>query len=113
MNTEKQLIDSMQDLFAQSEAEVGAEVRARLARSRQRAVSAALPATHQWVQGLTGLATAAGVAMLVVSLWSRAPQVEQAVAAALPKADISLLAGTENLEFYSNLEFIAWLDTEG
>ena len=114
MNSEQQFVGSIQDLLIQSEAGLDAGTRDALLQIRQRAVAEVgfkVPAA--WYTEFLGLAVAAGVCMLVVSLWLRGPIPEQAVVASLPQADIALLAEPENIEFYSDMAFYQWLDSEG
>lgn len=61
-----------------------------------------------WLLPAAGLATAATVAMLAVTLWSVPPAIEEVA----PLDDIALLSDTEALEFYKDLDFYLWLDHE-
>lgn len=88
-----------------------APTRARLARARADALEAAttprpVPA---WLPA-TGLAAAAGV-VLLLSSGARAPQTPPAVGAD-PAAAVFVYAD-EDAEIAADLEFFAWLESEG
>lgn len=61
-----------------------------------------------WLLPTAGLATAATVATLAVTLWSVPP----APTETLPLDDLALLSDTEALEFYEELDFYLWLEHE-
>ncbi len=72
------------------------------------AVSEKRPA---WLLPVGGLATAATVAILTVSLWLTSPENDPA-AQLPPLEDLALLGDVESLEFYEELDFYLWLDDE-
>ncbi len=80
--------------------------RTRLAAARREAL-AALDRPHRpfWLLPASGLAAAATVAALTVSLWQVQP-VDDTLAAL---EDIVLLSDEAEPEFYAELEFYAWL----
>jgi len=64
-----------------------------------------------WLLPVGGLATAATVAVLTVSLWLTPPEADPA-AQFPPLEDLALLGDVESLEFYEDLDFYLWLDDE-
>jgi len=64
-----------------------------------------------WLLPVSGLATAATVAVLTVSLWLT-PAETDPVAQLPPLEDLALLGDAESLEFYEELDFYLWLDDE-
>lgn len=94
--------------------ELDGATQARLRAARREALSLKTPAkarAHRpaWLYSLGGLATAATVAVLGVSLWLM-PSPENI--ATPPLEDLALLSDAEELEFYEDLEFYLWLDNE-
>ena len=64
-----------------------------------------------WLLPASGLAVAATVSVLTVSLWLMSP--ENDPVSQLPALeDMALLGDAESLEFYENLDFYLWLDDE-
>lgn len=80
--------------------------------ARHKAVEASEKKAHsRWLLPVSGLATAATVAVLTISLWLVPP--ENKPGDALPALeDIALLGDAESLEFYEDLDFYLWLDDE-
>ncbi len=64
-----------------------------------------------WLLPVGGLAAAATVAVLTVSLWLTPPENDPA-AQFSPLEDLALLGDVESLEFYEDLDFYLWLDDE-
>lgn len=111
MKNEQDFSRSLQQMFVNSEADVGADARQQLASIRMQALaqSGHQPvATHFW-HNMVGLATAAGVCALVIGLSMRGPLVTQAEVAALPMEDINILADGASPDFYAELAFYKWL----
>lgn len=78
------------------------------------AYSAKQSQKHQasrWVLPLAGLATVGAAVLVAVTLWTLQPaqryEGESNPVAGLE--DINLLTGTEDIEFYQDLEFYEWL----
>ncbi len=86
-----------------------------LRRVRREALLADKPAVSEkrpaWLLPVSGLATAAAVAILTVSLWLTPPE-NDPVAQFPPLEDLALLGDVESLEFYEDLDFYLWLDDE-
>jgi len=86
-----------------------------LRRVRRAALLAGKPAAGEkrpaWLLPVGGLATAATVAVLTVSLWLTPPE-NNPVAQLPPLEDLALLGDAESLEFYEELDFYLWLDDE-
>jgi hypothetical protein len=79
-------------------------------RAARREALAARQSRPAWLVPLGGLATAATVAVLALSLWLL-PARQQPTA--LPSVeDMVLLSDEAELEFYEDLDFYLWLDTE-
>ena len=64
-----------------------------------------------WLLPVGGLAAAATVSVLTVSLWLMSPE-NDPVSQLPPLEDMALLGDAESLEFYENLDFYLWLDDE-
>ena len=82
---------------------------------RREALLAGKPSVSEkrsaWLLPVGGLATAATVAVLTVSLWLTPP--EHDLSTQLPPLeDLALLGDAESLEFYEELDFYLWLDDE-
>jgi len=86
-----------------------------LRRVRREALLASKPAASEkrpaWLLPMGGLAAAATVAVLTVSLWL-APLENDPAAQLPPLEDLALLGDVESLEFYEELDFYLWLDDE-
>jgi len=86
-----------------------------LRRVRREALLAGKPAASgkrpAWLLPVGGLATAATVAVLTVSLWLTPPE-NDPIAQFTPLEDMALLGDAESLEFYEDLDFYLWLDDE-
>jgi hypothetical protein len=63
-----------------------------------------------WWLPLAGMATAATVAVLTLSLWLLQPQQPTAVMPTVE--DMALLSDEAELDFYEDLDFYLWLDSE-
>ncbi len=94
--------------------ELDGATQTRLHAARRAALSLKTPAKARaqrpaWLYPVGGLATAATVAVLSVSLWLAPPPGDNAMP---PLEDLALLSDAEELEFYENLEFYLWLGNE-
>ena len=95
-------LDAARQTLDDSAARLDGATLARLNQARQRALAA--PRRRPWLPlGLLGGATAAALAVLVWS-WQPAGDAAELI------DDFDMLAGEVDLEFYRQLEFIAWLD---
>ncbi len=106
MTDEKRFLESVRRELDQSVEALDAATLSRLNQARQRALDAGLGRQVWWRPLAAGLALAS-VAVLAVSLWLARPAVE-------PQAldDLELLTAAEPIEFYEELEFYEWLDSE-
>lgn len=82
-----------------------------LRNARRKAVTASEKRPAAWLLPVSGLATAATVAVFSVSLWMPSPQPGMD-AQLSPLEDLALLGDSESLEFYEDLDFYLWLDDE-
>jgi hypothetical protein len=93
------------------EQELDADTRQALSRIRQQALKQqhkpALPRSWAWGGGL---AMAAGVGALSLSLWTSSPQPVDNSAQLF--ADLELLSSDEDMQLYEDLDFLVWLDEE-
>ena len=93
--------------------QIDARTQARLAVIRHRAVDiasgkhSATPDFTRWFLPVGGLATAMAAVLVVVTLWTQQPSQDLAPVAVLE--DLNLLTGSEEIEFYQELEFYEWL----
>jgi len=82
---------------------------------RRKALLASKPTASKkrpaWLLPVGGLATAATVAVLSVSLWLTSPETIPSTQLP-PLEDLALLGDVESLEFYEDLDFYLWLDDE-
>lgn len=97
------------DTLDQAVEELDGAIQGRLRAARREALTAR-QARPAWLLPLGGLATAATVAVLALSLWLLpAPQQP----ALMPSVeDMVLLSDEAELEFYEDLDFYLWLDSE-
>lgn len=96
----------------QSVEEMDVSTQARLRAARREAVAASeIQSRPAWLMPVGGLATAAAVAVLTMSLWMVTPD-ESMDAQLPPLEDLALLSDSEGLEFYEDLDFYLWLDDE-
>ncbi|WP_455366799.1 hypothetical protein [Kaarinaea lacus] len=87
---------------------------ARLAAIRRRAVDTAAnkpplasSVFSRWFLPVGGLATACAAVLVAVTLWTQEPEQNSAPVAVLE--DLNILTGSDELEFYQELEFYEWL----
>ncbi|VAX01911.1 hypothetical protein MNBD_GAMMA20-179 [hydrothermal vent metagenome] len=90
----------------EAEQRIDGATQTRLGAVRREALAAA-GRSHRpiWLLPAGGLAVAATVAILTVSLWQVSPSVDSLAAL----EDIALLSGEADPEFYADLEFYAWI----
>lgn len=110
MNEEK-LRNLAKRRLDQSTDQLDEKILSRLKTARREAVAKA-SASHPlsgWLMPMGGLIATAATVALVVSLWVVNPQQVDV----LPVLDdMSLLSGSEDLEFFEELEFYQWLEDE-
>jgi hypothetical protein len=87
----------------------------RLNRARQAALAQRRPARRQWALP-AGLASACVLLLAVLTWHSYGPTVgvslENPLARTAAPGDLDLVASEDSLEFYQDLEFYAWLETQ-
>lgn len=86
----------------------------RLNQSRQAAIASMRSRQRAWARwGLPlGLAGTAAAGMVAIALWMGGANPEQPGLGDPALADLALLTSEDSLEFYENLEFYQWLETE-
>lgn len=90
----------------EAEQRIDGATRTRLGVVRREALTAAGRSRRPvWLLPASGLAVAATVAILTVSLWQVSPAVDSLAAL----EDIALLSDEADPEFYAELEFYAWI----
>ncbi|MCI0508002.1 MAG: hypothetical protein L0Z73_18100 [Gammaproteobacteria bacterium] len=110
---EQLLLSAAKATLEDSVEQIDAQTLARLAAIRQSAVDAAMrkhSATawfSRWILPMGGAATAMAVALVVFTLWVQPPGQDAAPVAVLE--DLNILTGSEEIEFYQELEFYEWL----
>jgi hypothetical protein len=115
---EREIADRARELFAQSVAGLDGHTRSQLSRARAAAVAAAgerrpapwfaLRVDAIWPPLRLLPAGAAAALIALAALWL-APEPPAAPAAAVVLNDLDLLLEGENLDFFEELEFYAWL----
>lgn len=104
---DRALMDGARQVLDQSAAELDEITAQRLRQIRREAL--AQPARAHWNWGYAGAATAA-MAVMAVVLWPGPQQTDTTVASL---EDIELLSANEDIEFYEQIEFYQWLDSDG
>jgi len=93
--------------------QIDEQVQSRLAAARRQAIDAystkqSVPAKYsQWILPMGGLATVGAALLLTVTLWTM--PTDQKVEPVAVLEDINLLTGSEDIDFYQELEFYEWL----
>jgi hypothetical protein len=109
MKPEEAFVKNVRQVLEQDLATFDPDLGARLSRARHATFDKAGSRSRFWRPGLWLPAVAGGMAAIVFavsfSLYSPAPPVATAYA-----EDLEILATTDPLEFYEDLEFFAWLD---
>jgi hypothetical protein len=108
---EREIEQRARELFAESVAGLDGETRSRLTRARAAAVAAAgARRMSPWFTPSRLVPVgAAAVALLAFTLVSQSPQAPVTPAAAVVLNDLDLLLEGENLDFFEELDFYAWL----
>lgn len=102
-DSEHRFIAAAKDLLEEELTRLDAPIADRLRRARREAVEAGRkPARRLWAAGLA----ATCVALVAVFLWIWEPVAPQAIP---NPEDVEILASAEDLDFYEDLEFYAWL----
>ena len=107
-----QLVQKLKSTLDQSVDELDVDTLRQLRMARCKAVAASeKKARPAWWLPVGGLATAATISVLFVTLWLL--PAEQGLKGQVPALeDIALLGDDEALEFYEDLDFYLWLDDE-
>jgi hypothetical protein len=93
--------------------QIDEQVQSRLAVARRQAINAystkqSVPARYShWILPIGGLATVGAALLVVVTLWTM--PTGQYVEPVAVLEDINLLTGSEDIDFYQELEFYEWL----
>lgn len=108
----KHFLQQLNDSLDRSVDEMDVSTQARLHAARREAVAASEARRYTtWLMPVGSLAAATTVAVLTVSLWLVPPD-ETVDEQMPPLEDFALLSDSEGLEFYEDLDFYLWLDTE-
>ncbi|NOX75454.1 MAG: DUF3619 family protein [Gammaproteobacteria bacterium] len=114
--TEQRLLDAVKTSLDQSEQTLDGVTLGRLRAARREALGT-LTTNHprrRRRELLGGFAVAATLATLTVSLWILPPAPGDVSGNSLPALeDVALLTDAEELEFYQDLDFYLWLDSNG
>lgn len=113
-NTDKrntdELLDRISSALDAAADDVDAATRTRLRAIRREALASAdSPQKAAWWVPLGSLATVATLAVMTVTLLGTVPDENDFMP---PLEDIALLSDKEELEFYEELDFYLWLDSE-
>jgi hypothetical protein len=111
---EQMFLSAAKSILESSVDQIDDDTQIRLSAIRRRAVEAATksqatltPAFSRWFLPVGGLATALAAVLVAVTLWTQQPVQESAPVAALE--DLNILTGSDEIEFYQELEFYEWL----
>ena len=110
-NRERGIEKRARELFAESVAGLDGHTRSRLSRARAAAVAAAGERRRNpWLNPVRLLpAGAAAAALIALALVWQVPEAPVASATPVVLNDLDLLLEGENLDFFEELEFYAWL----
>jgi len=105
-------VESARHALNRSADDLDPATRARLRQARYRALDAvAMRVRRPWRYAVGGAALAAAALALSVTLWLDAPPgLKGARPPEIALVDIDLLATHESPEFYTELEFLNWLE---
>jgi len=108
---DQRLLDAVKARLDQSEQALDGVTLGRLRAARREALATlgAERPRRTWWEPMRGLAVAATLATLTVSLWSLSPGPTDT--GLMPLEDLALLTDSEDLEFYQDLDFYLWLDS--
>ncbi len=110
------LVNQIRQRLDQQSEELDGETLSRLRQARARAVDAGGRKGFNLPGFGGGVVAFASVSVLAVAVWLAVPtdtiQEMPALAEAPVFDDMELLAATEELEFYEDIEFYYWLDTQ-
>ncbi len=115
---EQRLLKAVKDTLDRSEQDLDDATLTRLRAARREALGTLTTdrPRRSWWEPMGGLAVAATLATLTVSLWSLSPGPDGTPgdSVGLPTLeDVALLTDAEELEFYQDLDFYLWLDSDG
>ena len=110
MNDQKQWLDKIKQDLEQSSEQLDAETRARLLASRRKALATLPESPSSWLTSWwepAGAVAMVAAAVFAVILWQGrlGPDAEL-----IQSTDMELIASSDNLNFYEELEFYQWLD---
>ncbi len=105
MNREKDLIDHIKRHLDESVEDIDAPTAARIAVARATALREGTKRRLVWYWPAVGVATAAAVLLaFMITFRSVPPQLT-----AEHQEELKVIASEQNMEFYENLDFYAWL----
>lgn len=104
---DKALMDNARKVLDESAADIDEITAQRLRQIRREALAQASRAHWNW--NYAG-AAAAGIAVVAVMLW---PAQQQQLDTVASLEDLELLSAKEDIEFYDQVEFYQWLDSDG
>lgn len=114
---ENKLLDLSKNTFDEKSTQIDDDVLRRLRHARKTAVASlqTIPNDNvivfpSWLSSVSTITAFASISMIAVTLVLQ-PELSQVVSTS-PFGDIALLSSTESLEFYENLDFYIWLDTQ-
>ena len=115
MEPEENFLKDAKHLLDETENNLDAGVLARLRVSRRQAIEAGLRRSSHarpgWLLPVAGFVTAGIVLAVAGLLWFAAPDPKPLQQANVE--DIELLTGSDNPEFFADLEFYDWLENIG
>lgn len=107
---EREIEQRARELFAESVAGLDGHTRSRLSRARAAAVaSAGARPSISWLAPWRLLPAGIAAALVAVVVVLQTPESPVAPAASVVLNDLDLLLEGENLDFFEELEFYAWL----
>lgn len=104
---DKKFMNGARHVLDQSAAQIDEKTVQHLRQIRREAVALPVRANWRWVYAFTGVATTVFIAVL----FSTSVQQQQDAVASLD--DVELLSASEEFEFFEDLEFYQWLESEG
>lgn len=96
--------------FDESVARIDGATQSKLTQARHAALAELAAPRPAWVQWVPAAGVAAA-AVVVVVMWSGAPQVDE-LAAPDAAADMEILLTEDSLEMLEDLEFYSWIDLD-
>jgi hypothetical protein len=110
-NDNDKLLNQMKSTLDRAAEEIDDATLMRLSAIRREALAAGEnQKSFSWWMPVGGLVATATALVLTVSLWTMSPNDNAFMP---PLEDIALLSDKAELEFYEELDFYLWLDSEG